>query len=301
MPAMLIATLVVGGVILAAAGLWALMFVIADSGGQSGDDYSAPRDFAEVPTRPRPEWHDFRDEQWGFRASFPNQFKVDRDEKSGAGPQLSIAAKSDLGRYSIDCYFITEERANEIRGDLRRYAESESELALDETALASRGDSIDGRPGYRITTNGGRGSYNTLVIVVDEQNLFHLSCRGHPRFAQEAEGFFSSFRMLKSKFAASAPAGVGERPLLIYFIGNDFYTPGQDYHAILVARNGENYKWTIVQETLPKGIQAFPSDDRVVVQGKCDDPDGAGVLKVKVVSGDAVAEYELALTASKRR
>lgn len=250
---------------------------------------------------PSKEWFKFRDPDWGVLVSFPTQFETDRDTRTTEGPQLRVQARDESGEYTLRGYFISPAQAREITADLRGYAENRSGLGRGESEHSRRPESIDGRAGYRITTEVSRGRFETVLVLVDDRNLFQLNCSGHESFDTNAERFFGSFRLLKSKFAASSPPSEMDRPLMIYFIGSERYTPGSDYHAVLVARNGGNYKWTILQDSLPVGIEAFPNDDRVVVQGRCEAVDGAGVLKVRVTSGEQTAEYEMSLAAAQVR
>ena len=70
-------------------------------------------------------------------------------------------------------------------------------------------------------------------------------------------------------------------------------------HEVLVARNGGEYTWEVLVDTLPEGIKATVTGDRIEVKGTST-LDTGGTLKVRVTSGGESSEYELKLRASGR-
>lgn len=255
-------------------------------------------EFEPVPLGlPTTQWHPYQNDTWKFRCLFPTKPGESRKDDATAGLNLQVMAEYKSNEYSVECLH-DPALAARIAPNPRDHAvllAADHGDASTQTRLAGE---VNARASYRVDTAVGDWVHSVMVVA-DGENVFVLRCRFAKGESRMAGTFFGSFRLLTAKLGASRGAPDADAPLALYFIGNASYTPGSPYNAVLVARNGGEYTWEVLVDTLPEGIKATVTGDRLDVKGTST-ADTGGTLKVRVNSGDESAEYELVLRASSR-
>lgn len=242
-------------------------------------------------------WHTYRSDVWKFKCLFPAKPGESRRDGATEGRDMQVSAEYEDCECSVQCLHDPETAAR-IAPNPRDYAMQLAAELGDAPLRTGRGSEVNARATYRVDVPSGDW-VRALMVVADGENVFILRCRFAKSEPRMGGVFFGSFMLLTSKLGASKGAPDADSPLALYFIGSPTYIPGSPYNAVLVARNGGDYRFELLVNELPQGITATVNGDKVDIKGTST-LDTGGTLKVRVTSGGESSEYELNLRASGR-
>lgn len=265
--------------------------------GDKEPDYAVyePDDPLAQPDSSGAKWLEVRRRDYEFSARFPGAFT----ESESAG-EIKLNCETPWARFSLLAQRPESDELARSRDLLKNYALGAAKDAGMTEVRTAIAQTVYGCLACRLTGFRADHARMSALVVVASGHRFVLVAADHREYQPIVEEFFGSFRPLKpdtTEVRQTRP-GIAE-PIYIYFVGTNYCSPGREFHGVLVARGADFYKWEILENELPQGLEAWASDDRMVVQGTPVEGAKAGHLKIAAASGDRRTEYLLELNVSR--
>ncbi|MBK9975999.1 MAG: hypothetical protein IPP14_14600 [Planctomycetes bacterium] len=275
----------------------AIAMAVASVLGGDESDFTAyePQDQFEPETDSDIQWLEVRREDFEFSALFPGAFKETSSDR-----QTKLTCSTQWADFSLLAQKVGKDELTRNRDQLKTCAMVAAKDAAMGQVNTSMACTVAGCPAMLLTGTRIGGGHMSVFVVVAARHRFVLVAQDHAQSEPVVDEFFHSFSPLKpatTEIRKTRPDA--SDPIYVYYVGTGYCTVGGEFHGVLVARGADSYRWEILENELPEGLQALATDDRVVITGTPVEGAKAGHLKVAAISGKRRTEHLLELEVSR--